>query len=392
VNKRSIESLPLQGKKVLVRVDFNVPLKDGAVTDDTRIQEALPTLRYLLEKNCKILLCSHLGRPKGTVQSKYSLEPVAKKLSQLLGQNVLFVKDCVGPLAQEASNNLKEKEILLLENLRFHSEEEKNDPVFAKELGNLADYFVQDAFGAVHRAHASTSSVTKIIPSAIGFLVKKEIAALGKIVKSPEQPFLTILGGAKVSDKIEVIQNLSVLAETILIGGGMSYTFLKANGFGIGNSLLEEDKISFAKSLDGSGSKLKLPLDHIVTQKIEPGSKTLVTPDQNIQEGWIGVDIGPKSIQQIDKWISTAKTIFWNGPLGIFEIPEFSKGTIACAKAVAQATLRGAYTVVGGGDSIAALNACGMKGSVSHVSTGGGASLEFIEGKSLPGIEAIPNS
>ena len=389
MNKRSIESLSLKGDTVLVRVDFNVPIKEGTVSDDTRIKEALPTIKYLLEKNCKVILCSHLGRPKGTVQSKYSLEPVSKKLSQLLNQTVLFAKECVGPLAQTAANKLVAKEVLLLENLRFHAEEEKNDSAFAKELGSLANYFVQDAFGAVHRAHASTSGVPRILKSVLGFLVQKEVESLEKIVKNPAQPFVTILGGAKVSDKIDVIQNLMHCAQEILIGGGMSYTFLKAKGFSIGNSLLEADKINFAQSLDPSGSKIKLPLDHVTTQKIEAGSKTVTTPDQNIQESWIGVDIGPKSIEQIEKTLSNAKTIFWNGPLGIFEIPEFSRGTLQCAKAVAKATQRGAYTVVGGGDSIAALNSCGMKNSISHVSTGGGASLEFIEGKSLPGIEAI---
>lgn len=391
MNKKSIRSFNLQEKTVLVRVDFNVPIKEGQVTDDTRIVESLPTIRYLLDQKAKIILCAHLGRPKGIINPKYSLEPTAKKLEMHLKRSVRFINDCVGELAKNAAAQLKNSEILLLENLRFHPEEEKNNESFAKEIASLAQFFVQDAFGAVHRAHASTTGVTKFLPSGSGFLLEKEILALQKLLDRPEHPFLTILGGAKVSDKINVIQNLLPKSETIVIGGGMSYTFLKAQGFQIGNSLLEEEKINFVKSLNGSKSKISLPLDHLVTEKIDSAAKTNITQDQNIEPGWIGVDIGPKSIQQIEKLIAKAKTIFWNGPLGVFEIPEFSSGTTACAKMIAQATKKGAFSVVGGGDSIAALNFSGCAKEISHISTGGGASLEFLEGKTLPGIDALEN-
>ncbi|OGR57105.1 MAG: phosphoglycerate kinase [Elusimicrobia bacterium RIFCSPLOWO2_02_FULL_39_32] len=391
MNKKKFQSFNLQEKSVLVRVDFNVPIKEGQVTDDTRIVSSLPTIQYLLDKRAKIILCSHLGRPKGTIVQKYSLEPVAKKLEFLLKRPVRFVKDCIGESVKKAVNECPSSEILLLENLRFHPEEEKNNESFAKELGSLAQFFAQDAFGAVHRAHASTVGVTKFLPSGSGFLLQNEILALQKLLQNPEHPFLTILGGAKVSDKINVIQNLLPKSESIVIGGGMSYTFLKAQGFQIGNSLLEEEKINFVKSLNGSKSKIALPLDHLVTEKIDSGSKANITQDQNIAQGWIGVDIGPKTILQIEKLISQAKTIFWNGPLGVFEIPEFSSGTVACAKMIAQATKKGAFSVVGGGDSIAALNFSGCAKDISHISTGGGASLEFLEGKALPGIEALQN-
>ncbi|MBI2119592.1 MAG: phosphoglycerate kinase [Elusimicrobia bacterium] len=391
MSKKKFQSFNLQEKSVLVRVDFNVPIKEGQVTDDTRIVSSFPTIRYLLEQKSKIILCAHLGRPKGTIVQKYSLEPVAKKLEFLLKKPVRFVKDCIGESVKKAVNELQCSEILLLENLRFHPEEEKNNESFAKELGSLAQFFVQDAFGAVHRAHASTVGVTKFLPSGSGFLLQKEILALQKLLQNPEHPFLTILGGAKVSDKINVIQNLLPKSESIVIGGGMSYTFLKAQGFQIGNSLLEEEKINFVKSLNGSKSKIALPLDHLITEKIDSGAKTNITEDQNIEQGWIGVDIGPRTILQIEKLVSQAKTIFWNGPLGVFEIPEFSSGTGACAKMIAQATKKGAFSVVGGGDSIAALNFSGCAKDISHISTGGGASLEFLEGKLLPGIEALEN-
>ncbi|MBI4217763.1 MAG: phosphoglycerate kinase, partial [Elusimicrobia bacterium] len=382
MNKRSVRSIDCQGKKVLVRVDFNVPIQDGRVTDETRILESLPTLRYLLDQKASVLLCAHLGRPKGTANLKYSLEPIAQCLQKHLNQTVFFAKDCVGAEAKEAAAKLQGSQVLLLENLRFHPEEEKNDSSFAQELASLAQIFVQDAFGAVHRGHASTVGVSKHIPSASGFLLEKEIQALSKILRQPETPFLTILGGAKVSDKIDVIQNLLSKSNHILIGGGMSYTFLKAQGFTIGNSLLEADKLDFAKSLNGNSSKLVLPLDHLIAEKLEKGSKTQITQDQNIQDKWIGVDIGPKSISQLKQLVLSAKTIFWNGPLGVFEIPEFSSGTASCARWVAEATRKGAFSVVGGGDSVAALNLSGCAKDISHISTGGGASLEFMEGKS----------
>lgn len=390
MSKKSFEALPVQNKKVLVRVDYNVPIKDGQVSDDTRIRESLPTLKKLLEQKASVILCSHLGRPKGAVNLKYSLEPVAKKLEQLLGGKVSFAKDCVGPEARNVVSKIQPSQVALLENLRFHPEEEKNAEPFAKELAGLADYFVQDAFGAVHRAHASTSGVAKFLPNAAGFLLQKEIQVLGKLLTNPEKPFVTILGGAKVSDKIEVIQNLLKKADSVIIGGGMSYTFLKAKGAKIGKSLLEEDKVELAKSLL-SNPKLQIPVDHVITEKIESGAKTQITSDENIPDGWIGVDIGPKTAQRIAETVSKAKTIFWNGPVGIFEIPEFSQGTLSCAKAIAAATQKGAFSVVGGGDSIAAINQSGMAKQISHISTGGGASLEFLEGKSLPGVEALAN-
>jgi phosphoglycerate kinase len=282
--------------------------------------------------------------------------------------------------------------VLLLENLRFHTGEEKNDDGFAKALASLGDVFINDAFGAAHRAHASTVGVAKFLPSAAGLLLIKELEVLGRLIKNPEHPFLTIIGGAKVSDKINVIQNLSGKSDRIVVGGGMAYTFLKAQGHTIGKSLLEEDKIEFVKSLNGTAQKLLLPVDHVVTEKIEAGAPVKTTADKNISDGWIGVDIGPKSVQEIEKLVSSAKTIFWNGPLGIFEIPEYANGTMAVAKMIAKATEKGAFTVVGGGDSIAAINKSGMAKSISHISTGGGASLEFLEGKALPGVEALPNA
>jgi phosphoglycerate kinase len=390
--KKSVQSLAVQGKKVLVRVDFNVPVKEGKVTDATRIAESLPTIKHLLSQNAAVILCSHLGRPKGAVNPKYSLEPVAGKLSELIGKPVAFAADCVGEPAKTAASKLQPGQILLLENLRFHPEEEKNDEGFAKQLASLADFYVSDAFGAVHRAHASTAGVAKFLPSAAGLLLIKELEVLGRLIKNPEHPFLTIIGGAKVSDKINVIQNLSGKSDRIVVGGGMAYTFLKAQGHTIGKSLLEEDKIEFVKSLNGTAQKLLLPVDHVVTEKIEAGAPVQTTADKNISDGWIGVDIGPKSVQEIEKLVSSAKTIFWNGPLGIFEIPEYSNGTMAVAKMIAKATEKGAFTVVGGGDSIAAINKSGMAKSISHISTGGGASLEFLEGKALPGVEALPNA
>ena len=392
IAKRELSALPLGGKKVLVRVDYNVPIQDGAVTDATRIAESLPTIKYLLDQKAAVILCAHLGRPKGTVHPKYSLEPVVKKLQILLGRPVAFANDCVGSVAQNAAACLKSGEVLLLENLRFHAEEEKNDPSFAKALASLADFFVQDAFGAVHRAHASTVGVAQHLPSGAGLLLLKEIRVLDKLLRRAEHPYLAILGGAKVSDKIDVIVRLSQRADHIAIGGGMAYTFLKAQGYKIGKSLLEEDKIEFAKSLLSSQKSLTVPLDHVVAQKVEAGAETKRTSDPNIEEGWIGLDIGEKSIAQLQALVEKAKTIFWNGPLGVFEIAEFSRGTLECARLVAEASKRGAFTVVGGGDSIAALNKSGHAQDISHISTGGGASLEFLEGKALPGIEALPNA
>lgn len=388
-NKKKIEFLSVEGKKVLVRVDFNVPLKDGKVTDDTRIQESLPTIRCLLKKNAAVILCAHLGRPKGTVNLKYSLQPVAKKLGEILGMPVNFAEDCVGDKAKKAATQLKQGQVLLLENLRFHPEEEKNDESFAKELASLASCFVQDAFGAVHRAHASTVAVTKFLPSAAGFLLQKELNALGKVIEGAQHPFVAVLGGAKVSDKIGVIQHLLEKTDSVFVGGAMAYTFLKAQGKNVGNSLVEEDKLDLAKKT--FNSKVHLPLDHRIAEKPEAGMKVQTTPDQNIPDGMIGIDVGPQTSKQIEKLLEGAKTIFWNGPLGIFEIPEFATGTLECAKTIANATKKGSFSIVGGGDSVAALKQSGLSGSISHISTGGGASLEFIEGKPLPGVEALPN-
>jgi len=386
---KSIRDLSLKGKKVLVRVDFNVPLKDGVITDDTRIRESLPTIEHCLKEGAAIILCAHLGRPKGAVNPKYSLKPVVQRLSELLKKTVGFSSDCVGPEAKKMASSLKAWEILLLENLRFHAEEENNSESFAKELASLADIFVQDAFGAVHRAHASTAAVAQLLPSAAGFLLEKEISTLTRVLKSPAHPFVVILGGAKVSDKIEVIETLSKVADTVIIGGAMAYTFLKSQGKTIGNSLVEDDKLDLARELLATRKNLMLPVDHRVAQKFEAGSPAHATKDSNIDAGWIGVDVGPETSTKITSAVSGAKTILWNGPLGVFEIPEFAKGTNACARAVAQATAKGAFSVVGGGDSVAAVVKGGFAKSISHISTGGGASLEFLEGKTLPGVAAL---
>ncbi len=389
---KTVKDLALSNKRVLVRVDFNVPLKDGVISDDTRIRESLPTIEYCLKQNASVILCAHLGRPKGAVNPKYSLAPVAKRLSELLRRPVQFAKDCVGEEAKSKARALKPGEVLLLENLRFHPEEEKNDERFARELASMAQVFIQDAFGAVHRAHASTAAVPQFLPSAAGFLLEKEIAALTRVLKNPSRPFVAVLGGAKVSDKIGVIENLSKAADQIVIGGAMAYTFLKAQGFSIGNSLVEEDKLDLAKDLLKTKKNLMLPLDHRVAQKIENGASVQTTPDQNIEAGWIGVDVGPRTSQKIAALLKGAKTILWNGPLGIFETPEFATGTSDCAKAIAEATKGGAFSVVGGGDSVAAVTQGGFAKSISHISTGGGASLEFLEGQVLPGVQALSNS
>ena len=386
---RTIRNLPLQGKKVLVRVDYNVPLKDGAITDDTRIRESLPTLEHCLNAGASLILCAHLGRPKGAVNPKYSLRPAAARLSELLKKPVAFANDCVGPEAKSKAAALKPGEILLLENLRFHPGEEKNDESFAKELASLAQIFIQDAFGAVHRAHASTSAVTQFLPAAAGFLLEKEISTLSRLLKGPARPFVAVLGGAKVSDKIKVIENLSKTADSVVIGGAMAYTFLKSQGISIGKSLVEDDKTDLAKEILSSKKNLMLPVDHRVAQKIEKGAQVQETKGPSIEPDWIGVDVGPKTSEKISAVLSGAKTILWNGPLGIFEIPGFAKGTTDCAASVADATAKGAFSVVGGGDSVAAVTQGGFAKSISHISTGGGASLEFLEGKVLPGVAAL---
>ncbi|OUO92288.1 phosphoglycerate kinase [Cloacibacillus sp. An23] len=379
------------GKKVLVRVDFNVPLAGGKVSDDTRIKAHLPTLTALREAGAKIALVSHLGRPKGTVNLKYTLEPVGEELAKLTGWTVRFVPDCIGEKVDEAVAEWKDGEVLLLENVRFHPEEEKNDTDFAKKLVKDFDVFVMDAFSAAHRAHASTRAAAELIPSFCGKLIEREITMLSAARDNPKKPFVLILGGAKVSDKIAVVENMLKKADTILIGGGMAFTFLKAQGLEIGKSLCETEKLDFAgKMLEEAktlGVKIVLPADAVVAPEFKADAPSNVVPADAIPQDQMGLDIGPQTAEIFTKEILSAKTVLWNGPMGVFEMPAFAKGTEAVAKALADATAKGALTVVGGGDSAAAIALFKMEDKVSHVSTGGGASLEFFEGKSLPGIE-----
>lgn len=394
--KKTIEDMDLTGKRVLVRVDYNVPLdKEGNITDDTRIKETLPTINFLLGRNCKVVLISHLGRPKGKPDPKYSLKPVVKRLSELLGQEILFDTDCISESAKKQAENLKPKQVLLLENLRFYAEEEKNDSEFARKLASLGEMFIQDAFGTVHRAHASTAGIPAILPSGAGFLLKKEIEYLGKALENPVSPFLTILGGAKVSDKIGVISNLMNKVNSLIIGGAMAYTFLKAQGIEVGDSLVETDKVDLAKEILKNAEKnrvsILLPLDHIVADKIDAEAQTQQTRGVEISGGWRGADIGSMSIVRFASIVKSAKTIVWNGPLGVFEIDKFAGGTLAMAEMVAEATDKGAISIIGGGDTVAAVAKAGVSKRMSHISTGGGASLEFLEGKTLPGIAALQN-
>ena len=397
MDKLTIKDLDLRGKRVFMRVDFNVPLKDGAVTDDTRIRETLPTLKLAIEKGGRLVLASHLGRPKGGPDTKYSVQPAAKKLEELLGRPVAFALDCVGPGVESQSKALVDGEVLVLENVRFHPEEEKNNEAFAKELAALCDgLFVCDAFGSAHRAHASVVGITKFVQqSAAGLLMEKELAYLGKAVSNPLRPFVAILGGAKVSDKIEVVENLMKIADAMLIGGGMAYTFLKAQGLPIGKSLVENDKIDLAKKIlaDAKAGNFKflLPTDHVTAPEFKadaPATKGDVTATPADQ---MGLDIGPKTIAAYAAEIAKAKTIVWNGPMGVFEMTSFAKGTLEVAKAVAAATVSGTTSIVGGGDSVAAVHQSGLADKISHISTGGGASLEFLGGRKLPGVEALTN-
>jgi phosphoglycerate kinase len=395
MNKLTMIDLDLRGKRVFIRVDFNVPLKDGAVTDDTRIRESLPTLRLAMQKGGRLVLASHLGRPKGGLDAKYSLLPVAKKLEQLLGQPVRFSSDCVGPVPESKSKSLADGDILLLENVRFHPEEEKNDEAFSKQLAALCDgLFVCDAFGSAHRAHASVVGITRFVKqSAVGLLMEKELAYLGEAITNPARPFVAILGGAKVSDKIEVVENLMNIADAMLIGGGMAYTFLKAEGQSIGKSLVEDDKLDLAKRLRAEAQQKKfallLPVDHVVGAEFKPATETQTVSVSATPDGWMGLDIGPKTIDTFRQKISSARTIVWNGPMGVFEMPAFAKGTLEIAKAVAAATSAGATSIVGGGDSVAAVHQSGLADKISHISTGGGASLEFLSGRKLPGVESL---
>ena len=389
--KLSVRDLNLKGKRVFLRVDFNVPLAEGKVTDDTRITSSLPTIEYMRQQGARIIACSHLGRPKGKRKPDMSLKPVAARLGELIGAPVAFADDCIGPEAEQKSAALKDGEVLLLENLRYHAEEEANDENFSRALAKLGEVYVNDAFGSAHRAHASTVGVTRFLEkSAAGLLMEKELTYLGKAVANPDHPYVAVLGGAKVSDKIEVIENLLKLVDSLIIGGGMAYTFLRARGIRVGKSLVEEDKLELAKRLLDDAARRKvallLPLDHKVADKIDPAAVASVVGLNDIPDDKMALDIGPKTVEAFSSALGKAKTIVWNGPLGVFECPPFAEGTLAIARAIAGSS---AVSIVGGGDSIAAVQQAGLAEKMSHISTGGGASLEFLGGRKLPGVEAL---
>ena len=392
MNKVTIKDIDVNEKKVLLRCDFNVPLDENLnITDKTRIVAALPTIKYLLEHNAKLILCSHLGRPKGEVKKEFSLAPVAKELSKELGIDVKLAEDVTGPSAKELTSNMKEGEVILLENVRFDPREEKNDESLSKEFASLADIYVNDAFGTSHRAHSSTAGVAKFLPSACGFLIEKELKALGDALNNPVRPFVAILGGKKVSDKIGVIDSLLEKVDTLLIGGGMAYTFFKAQGYNVGNSVCELDKLDLALSLmekaKSKGVKMLLPVDNKVGKEFDPNTESKIVKYSEIPDDWEGFDIGPETIKIYTEELKNAKTVLWNGPVGLFEFDQFAIGTNAIANCLANLT--DCTTIIGGGDSAAAVTKAGLADKMSHISTGGGASLEFIEGKALPGIECI---
>ena len=392
MNKKTIKDIDLKNKKVLVRCDFNVPLdENGNITDNRRIVGALPTINYLLEQNCKIILCSHLGRPKGEFNKEFSLAPVAKELAKLLKKEVKLAEDVIGESAKSLTENMKDKEIVLLENVRFDAREEKNDETLSKEFAEMAEVFVNDAFGTAHRAHCSTAGVADYLPSVSGFLIEKELNFLGNALENPARPFVAILGGAKVSDKIGVIDSLLEKVDTLIIGGGMAYTFFKSLGYTVGKSICEEDKLVLAKELmekaKAKGIKFVLPIDNVIAQEISPDADAKVINSDEIPDDWEGLDIGPKTIELFKEQLKNAKTVFWNGPVGFSEYDIFANGTKGIAKALSE--LEDCTTIVGGGDSSAAIEKLGYGDKISHISTGGGASLEFIEGKKLPGIECL---
>lgn len=398
MQKKTIEDLKgnqLESKKVLVRVDFNVPLNEGLeITDDTRIKATLPTIKYLISNQVKVILMSHLGRPKGKVMEKLRLDSVAQRLGELLGQKVKKLNDCVGEEVEKAVLNMQKSEVMLLENLRFHPEEEKNNPEFAKSLAKSADIFVNDAFGTAHRAHASTVGVARILPSCAGFLMAREVEVLSNLLENPERPFVVVLGGAKISGKIEIVQNLLSIADRILISGGMSYTCLAALGYEVGNSLLEEYDLKIVRKMlkeaEERGNKILLPVDLIITKEVSEKTESKLFEIDNIPKDGIGVDLGERSLIEFEKEIKKAKTVFWNGPVGVFEIEKYARGTNRIAKIMAD--MQGeAVTIIGGGDSIAAIDKAGLTEKMTHISTGGGASLEFLGGEKLPGIEILPN-
>ncbi len=390
LNKKTVKDIDVKGKKVLVRCDFNVKMENGVITSDKRIVASLPTIQYLLDNGAKLILCSHLGRPKGEFNPEFSLAPVAARLSELLGRPVKMAKDVVGESAQSLAADLKEGEVLLLENVRFHAEETKNDPEFAKKLASLAEIYVNDAFGSAHRAHASTTGVADYLPAVCGFLIQKELEYIGGALESPKRPLVAILGGAKVSDKIGVITNLMEKVDTLIVGGGMAYTFFAALGHTVGTSLLEADKIDLAKEMmekaEAKGVKFLIPIDNIVGKEYKEDTEYMIVDSDDIPEGWMGLDIGPKSTKLFADAVKDAGTVIWNGPMGVSEWEHFAGGTIGVATAIAESN---AISIIGGGDSAAAIQKLGFADKMSHISTGGGASLEFLEGKELPGVAAL---